>query len=160
MTTTKEYGHFLTGWLTYRYLIQKTGNTGREILSDDPSWNEQNGLYESAESRPTTRPVVTGNITLHTPDDFGPRIMDYHVLGGWMMSTVGRWERGYTFTWNPAGIRNVRDNLRWPDYYNFDLKVSKNFDLFYGIKANLYIDILNVFNIKTNWMRNEWCFRS
>jgi outer membrane receptor protein involved in Fe transport len=160
LTANKEYGRFLTGWLTYRYMIRKYGNTGREILTDDPSWNEQNGLYESEESRPTTRPVVTGNIALHTTDDFGPRIMNHHVLGGWMMSTVGRWERGHTFTWNPASIRNLTDNLRWPDYYNFDLKISKNIGLFYGIKANLYVDVLNVFNIKTNWMYEGWCFRN
>ncbi len=157
-TVTKEYGQFLTGWLTYRYMIQKYGNTGREILSDDPSKNAVEGLYESAESRPTTRPVVTENITLHSPDNWGPKVLNSHLLGGWMMSTAGRWERGNTFTWNQAHIRNVTDNLRWPDYYKFDLKVSKRLSVL-GVKANFYIDILNVFNIKTNWMNEEWCFR-
>jgi len=157
-TVTKEYGQFLTGWLTYRYMIQKYGNTGREILSDDPSKNAVEGLYESAESRPTTRPVITENITLHSPDNWGPKVLNSHLLGGWMMSTAGRWERGNTFTWNQAHIRNVTDNLRWPDYYKFDLKVSKRLSVL-GVKANFYIDILNVFNIKTNWMNEEWCFR-
>jgi outer membrane receptor protein involved in Fe transport len=160
VNVTKEYGHLLTGWLTYRYMIRKYGNTGRDILNDDPSWNVVHGLYESAESRPTARPVITGNITLHSPDNWGPRILNNNILGGFMVSLLGRWERGNTFTWNPAGIRNLTQNLRWPDYYKFDLKASKTISLFYGIKANLYVDILNVFNIKTNWMSNGWCFRN
>ncbi|UCE06424.1 MAG: TonB-dependent receptor [bacterium] len=163
VTVTKEYGHYLTGWLTYRYMIQKYGNTGRQDLYDDPSKNQVEGLYESEEERPTTRPVVTGNITLHSPDNWGPKVLNHHFLGGWMMSTVGRWEKGKTFTWNPAGIRNLTDNLRWPNYYKFDLKLSKRLTVL-GVTAKLYIDILNVFNIKTNWMDQEigdlsWCFR-
>ncbi|MBN1553032.1 TonB-dependent receptor, partial [bacterium] len=156
---TKEYGRFLTGWLTYRYLIRKYGNTGRDILSDDPSWNEVNGLYESEESRPTTRPVFTGNMTLHSPFDWGPRILNHNFLGGLMLSLLGRWEKGATFTWNPAGLRNITDNLRWPDQFNFDLKAAKRF-LIRGINANVYVDVLNVFNIKTNWMSSGWCFRN
>jgi outer membrane receptor protein involved in Fe transport len=160
VNVTKEYGRFLTGWLTYRYMIQKYGNTGRETLSDNLSWNELYGLYQSEEERPVTRPVVTGNITLHSPNYWGPKLFDYHILGDMMISLLGRWERGETFTWNPAGLRNLTDNVRWPDYYKFDLKAAKRIGLFYGIKANLYVDIINVFNIKTNWMNEEWCFRN
>jgi hypothetical protein len=159
VNVTKAYGTFLTGWVTYRYMIEREGNTGREELSDDPAWNEEFGLYESEEDRPTTRPVITGNITLHTPGNWGPKIFNYNILGGWMISFLGRWERGETFTWNPADIRNVSDNLRWPDYYMLDLKVSKRID-FLGVKANLYVDINNFFNIKVNWMYEEWCFRN
>ncbi|MCF7805919.1 MAG: TonB-dependent receptor [Candidatus Marinimicrobia bacterium] len=159
LNLTKQVGDFLTGWLNYRYMIQKSGYTGREVLSNDPAWNQNNGLYESEESRPTVRPVVAGNVTLHTPTQWGPSFAGIHPIAGWNISTIGRWEKGPTFTWNPAGIRNVTDNLRWPDQYNFDMKLSKRFDLF-GVSTEFYVDILNVFNIKQPWIQNGWAFRN
>jgi len=155
----KQYGNFLTGWITYRYMIEKDGHSGREELFSDAIQNETEGLYQSEENRPTTRPVITGNLSLHSPDDWGPTMLNYHYLGGWLVSFLGRWERGRTFTWNPENVRNLTDNLRWPDYYRFDLKVSKRFS-FYGVNANFYIDVYNLFNTKINWMYEEWCFRN
>ncbi len=159
MNVNKQYGDFLTGWITYRYMIEKYGYSGREELFSDPIANLTEGLYQSEENRPTTRPVVTGNISLHTPDNWGPKILNNHFLGGWLASFLGRWERGRTFTWNPENIRNLTNNLRWPDYYRFDLKVSKRFSLF-GVNANFYVDAYNLFNTKINWMYEEWCFRT
>ncbi len=155
----KQYGDFLTGWITYRYMIEKYGYSGREELFSDDIQNQTEGLYESEENRPTTRPVITGNISLHTPDNWGPKILNNHFLGNWLVSFLGRWERGRTFTWNPENVRNLTDNLRWPDYYRFDLKVSKRFSLF-GFNANFYIDVYNLFNTKINWMYEEWSFRN
>ena len=155
----KQYGDFLTGWITYRYMIEKNGHSGREELFSDDIQNETEGLYQSEEDRPTTRPVITGNFSFHTPDDWGPSMLNHHYLGGWLVSCLGRWERGRTFTWNPENVRNLSDNLRWPDYYRFDLKVSRRFSLF-GFNANFYIDVYNLFNTKTNWMYEQWCFRN
>jgi hypothetical protein len=159
VTVTKQNGTYLTGWLTYRYMIEKTGYSGREELFSDIIQNKTEGLYESEEERPTTRPVVTANLSFHTPDDWGPTIMNTHYLGGWLMSFVGRWERGRTYTWNPEDVRNLEDNLRWPDYHRLDMKISKGFNI-YGISAKLYVDVRNLFNTKVNWMHERWCFRN
>ncbi|MBO8130054.1 MAG: TonB-dependent receptor [Candidatus Marinimicrobia bacterium] len=156
---TKQVGKYITGWLNYRYMIEKYGYVGRSVISDDEVWNEQYGYYEAEEIRPSTRPMVTGNVTFHVPETIGPGFGGIYPIGGWLIGITSRWVRGGTFTWNPANIRNYTNNLRWPDYLNFDMRISKRIN-FGRIKVSLFSDIQNLFNIKHSWMNEGWCFRN
>ena len=75
-----------------------------------------------------------------------------------MLSTLPEYRMGSKFTYNPLGIRNLKNNLRWPDYFVVDMKLSKTFDFKFA-KTTLYIDVSNIFNNKVNWMSNGWAWR-
>ncbi|MFB0516565.1 MAG: carboxypeptidase-like regulatory domain-containing protein [Candidatus Neomarinimicrobiota bacterium] len=157
---TKSQGAFLTGWVNFWYVIDKNGYTGRETAYEDSVRNAQAGaLYAGEENSPTLIPRFSANLSFHTPKNWGPQLFGIDWLGGWMVSILPEWRRGDLFTHNPADIRNLTDNLRWPDYYMVDLKMSKTVAVV-GAHLNLYVDISNVFNFKVNDMDEEWAFRT
>jgi len=157
----KPVGQFITGWINFRYLLEKSGNVGRNQWYEDEEQNSDPTqiYYEASESRPAPRPKVAANLTFHVPKDLKLGEIGNSILGDWLISGIFEWEQGRAFTHNPEDLRNVSNNLRWPDYYMVDLKISKSFTI-QGIRANFYVDIQNVLNLKVNWMHNEWCFRS
>ncbi|MBN1780570.1 TonB-dependent receptor [bacterium] len=157
----KSVGKHITGWVNFRYLLEKSGNVGRDYIYEDPERNSdpEQIYYEADEDRPAPRPAVAANLTYHVPYDLKMGKWTNALLGGWLISGIFEWERGEAFTHNPEQLRNVSNNLRWPDYYMVDMKVSKGFSI-KGIRTNFYVDINNLFNLKVNWMYHEWCFRS
>ena len=147
ISVTKNFGKWVTGWINYDYRIQKSGLTGREEYYEDPSRQAVFGLYEGQERRPLPRPRLNANVTFHTPVNFGPRMGGIHPLGGWTASFLPTWIAGNYFTWNPLGELHLQDNLQWPDYYVWDMKVSKNFQIStFGLEA--YLNVSNLFNNK------------
>jgi len=156
----KEYGRFFTGWVNFWFIINKNGRTGRRYAYEEAVNNLQDAsLYLADENQPTTDPRIAANLTFNVPAEFGPRVFGLHPAGGWLLSALPTWRMGGKFTWNPANIRNLTNNQDYPDYYMLDLKVSKTF-AFKGLKANFYVDVNNVLNLKVNWIDQGWCFRN
>ena len=157
----KPVGEFITGWVNFRYFLSKDGSVGRRYWYEDPEQNQDplQIYYAAEEDRPAPRPKVAANLTFHVPGDLKMGSIANTILGDWLISGIFEWEQGEAFTHNPEQLRNVSNNLRWPDYYMVDLKISKSFTI-QGIRANFYVDIQNLLNLKVNWMHNEWCFRS
>jgi outer membrane receptor protein involved in Fe transport len=155
----KIYGDWLTGWINFWYMIDKSGNIGQENAFEDPIRNqEETSMYNDDENPDQIIPKVSGNISFHTPFGYGPEVMGFKPLEGWMLSILATWQRGELFTWNPADIRNLENNIRWPDYHMVDLKLSKSFSIS-GVKATVYLDIKNVFNTKVSWMHDTQMYR-
>lgn len=158
MRITKSVGKYFTGWLNTWFVIDKNGRTGRQTASEDPVQNEEEtSLYAGDENTPTIRPRVSANFSFRTPESWGPKVMGQSVLGDWMLSIMPSWERGALFTYNPADIRNLSDNLRWPDYHMVDMKLSKALKI-KGVQASVFVDVNNIFNTKVSWMSNGYCF--
>ena len=157
----KNVGEYITGWANMRFLFQRTGNVGRTAWYQDDQRNQQPDdiYFQAEEDQSPPQPSVRTNITFHVPHEFGPGRFGQALLGGWNISGLFTWEQGNYFTWNPENLRNVNNNLKWPDYYMFDLNVSKVFN-FMGSDVEIYADIENVFNIKVNWLHNGWAFRT
>ena len=49
------------------------------------------------------------------------------------------------FTWNPANIPLVEDNVRWNAYQRWDLRFNKQLFGSRGLSAAFYIDVINLF---------------
>lgn len=153
----KTDNSWLTGWINFNYMLKKEGLTGRELITDVTITDDREGLYEGDESRSLPTPKLNGSITLRSPRKWGPSLMGVRPLAGWTITMFGEWEAGEYFTWNPLNELHVSANMRWPDYYMMDMKVTKTFNIF-GVKPTLFIDIDNVFNIKVNRMHDGYCF--
>jgi len=145
LSVTKSVGEWLTGWINYNYMLQKTGLIGIDNYYENPSQRQLFGLYQGQETRPLPRPRFSANVTLSTPINFGPEVAGHQILGGWQLSLLPSWTAGDYFTWNPLGKLHVQDNLQWPAYYVWDIRVLKRFTT-RGVQMEGYMDIQNLFN--------------
>jgi hypothetical protein len=87
------------------------------------------------------------NLDFHTPIDFGPAWLGYHFLGNWNLNLLANWRAGAYATFNPHNIAGVKDNVRWKDTHNVDMRFSKSIRLS-RYELQLYLDVTNVFNSK------------
>jgi outer membrane receptor protein involved in Fe transport len=157
---TKQDNSWLQGWLNFNYMLKKSGLTGRKIITDITINNSQEGLYAAQETRTLPIPQVNSNVTFTTPSDWGPQIFGNNgILGDWKIAVFGEWEAGTYFTWNPLNKTHLSNNAEWPDYWMFDMKLSKSFKIA-GINTTLNVDINNVFNIKVNLLSKGYAFNT
>lgn len=160
ITLTKNRGRWLRGFLNYTFLVRKEGNfaynqqnenrVAQRIFED----NARNTLF-----RPQPEPFARANVEFITPSDFGPgSASSFRPLADWRISFLGEWRSGDIFTYAGAGgaeIPGVRDNMKWRDYWNLDLRLAKNIQLGSG-RAQIFADINNVLNIKRLQRQGAW----
>ena len=157
LTVKKNVGDLLTGWVDLQYTYTSSGNTGRRLISENPSTNAaESAFYNDNPSRSKPVPSINANINLRTPDSWG------YFGGGWNFSFLPMWQLGSLITTsdisNPRNVAGVVKEYRWPDYWMFNMKISKTFDLNLT-KATIYIDINNLFNRKV-FLYNDAAFSS
>ncbi len=157
LTITKQTGTWISGWLNFRYMITKSGTTGRSMITEDNVMSDQEGLYQGDESRPKPQPDFTANIIFHTPAEFGPQVAGNHVLSDFHLSILPTWRKGEFFTWNPLSKLHLEDNMNWPDYFMVDMRLSKTFTAKHT-NFTFYMDVDNVFNYKVNLMAYGYPF--
>lgn len=141
---TKSVGEILTGWINLRYSYQSSGNTGRLLVSENPSTNNsESAFYNQDPTRPTPVPSINASINVRSPKDWG-------LLGDWNFSFLPQWMQGEVLTGdntNPRNVSGVVNEFRWPDSWMVNMKISKTFD-FNFIQPTFYINISNLFNRK------------
>ncbi len=142
VTIKKNVGDWLTGWVDLQYIYQSSGYTGRKLISENPTTNAaESAFYNDDPSRPHPIPSINANVNLRTPNSWG------YYGGGWNFSFLPMWQLGHIFDYNPRNVSGVIKEFSWPDYWMFNMKISKTFDLPL-VKATVYVDINNLFNRK------------
>ena len=155
----KNDNSWLTGWVNFDYMLTKTGHTGVKTVSDVAITSQVNTLYQGDETRSLPRPSINLNVTLRSPDKWGPQLGGLDIFGNWDLTVFGQWRAGDYFTYNPLGDRYVHNNMSWPDYYMVDLKLSKAINIA-GVTTTFYVDCSNVFNLKVNLMSKYYPFEN
>jgi len=146
LTISKNAGNWLTGWINMKYSYKSSGNTGRQLISENPATNEaETAFFNDDPDRPQAVPSINANVNLRTPDKWG------YFLGGWNFSALPMWELGEIITEtdieNPRNLAGFIKEFRWPDFWMINMKISKTFDLSL-MKATFFVDIKNLFNRK------------
>ena len=82
-----------------------------------------------------------------------------NLLGEWRSGAPSSWDiGGNNFTLRGVGNdRRIAYNVKWKDFWMFDMRLSKNFNTAVG-RAQFYIDIENVFNIRQLYNRSGRIF--
>ncbi|MFK7845803.1 MAG: carboxypeptidase-like regulatory domain-containing protein [Rhodothermales bacterium] len=151
ITLSKNRGRWVRGFLNYTFLVRKEGNFAYNQQKENRV--EQRIFEENARNtlfRPQPEPFARANVEFLTPQDFGPQSGNFRPLADWRLSFLTQWRSGDTFTYAGAGgaeIPGIRDNMKWKDYWNLDMRISKNFQVGSG-RAQIFADINNVLNIK------------
>ena len=147
LTLTRVGNSWISGFINYTYDVQSSGYFDLTSYYQDVSKQRSYLQLNPYQSKPHPQPFARANLTLRTPDEFGPPILGVKPLGGWSLNILGNWQSGSYATYNPNSIPGVVDNVQWRDNFDVDLRVMKTVAL-YGLEVQLYMDIQNVFNFK------------
>lgn len=91
---------------------------------------------------------IKGWVNLFIDKDEGPEIFGIKPLSNLNVFVNFWWRSGDPYTYHaPGDISTEPNNMRWFNYYQIDLNISKGFDLF-GREVELSVDIKNLFNLK------------
>jgi hypothetical protein len=151
----KNRGTWIQGFANFTYQQSKSGNFGYSNFFEN-SFQMVNWLRDATDYRqtaPVAEPFARANLLVLTPQGFGPEVAGKNPLGNFRISILGDWRKGIAFTWaGGASIPEVRNNVRYRDYWNFDLRFTKH--LTAGpTQLQLFADIDNVFNLRhLNWV--------
>ncbi|GJQ62968.1 MAG: hypothetical protein SCALA702_20210 [Melioribacteraceae bacterium] len=149
-TLSKNRGKWVQGFINYTYSVSTSGRFGfaqySELAVQQREYERES--RDAYQERPVPRPYARMNLHFITPEDWGPELLGYKVLGDWKLSVLGSWTNGFYFTWVGGGSKpGVENNVQWNDSWNFDMRFSKEIDLGY-FSLELFADISNVFNYK------------
>ncbi len=168
VTVSKNRGRWFRGFINYSYLVKKSGDFGYNQI------NENRRAFEAftrspaalSSNKPVPEPFARFNLEFLTPADFGPSAGNFHILGDWRVNLLGEWRTGAPSTWDGGFNLNINSpgqdlriayNVNWRDYKMLDLRLSKNFSTNFG-RAQLFVDITNVLNLKQMYYRNGGIF--
>ncbi len=149
-TVTKNRGDWVQGFLNYTYMVSTSGRFGWGTYYESPT--EQRDYERTStwhfQSRPVPRPYARANIDFFTPDEFGPQFMDYPVFERMRLNFLASWKNGSYDTWTGgSAIGGIENNVQWRDYFNINLRLSKDFD-FGPVGMQLFVQIDNLLNTK------------
>lgn len=152
LTLRKNRGNWVQGFINYTYEVITYGDFGYAVYYDNRAaqrrYEREDAFDDIAQAKPVARPYARANIDFFTPDAFGPTIWGLYPLGDWRLNILGNWRAGQWSTWTGGGsIPGVRNNVQWRDYFNIDLRFSKNFRLG-RTNIEFFVDITNATNYK------------
>jgi hypothetical protein len=144
----KNRGNWVQGFINYTYDVRTTGYFGLGRYYEDP--NEQRAYVRTNvyQEKPLPRPYARVNLDFFTPSDFGPALVGQNLLGDWRLNFIGTWSAGAYDTWAGGGtISELQYNVKWRDYWNLDMRLSKNFK-FGRANIQLFADVSNLLNFR------------
>ena len=152
LTLRKSTGRWWSGFANYTYQVSTSGHFGSARRYEDPS--EQKKYDEATvnmyQDRPIPRPYARANVSLYTPDNFGPALLGCKPLGNWMLNVLLNWQASNWVTWNPANIASIAYNVKTVDYFDATLRLTKTLDIG-KVRLQLLMDMTNVFNALRLW---------
>ena len=151
LTLTKNRGEWIRGFVNYTYQVSTSGNFGVSSNSENPAIQREN-LRNKAyfeQNKPIPRPFARANIDLFTPVNWGPEFLGFRPFEDWRINILASYQAGTTFSWTgPGGVKpGYENNIQWKDSYNFDLRISKTFDLG-PFNMEIFADVLNFLNLQ------------
>ncbi len=141
----KKLGDFVTGNLSFDYLITSSGNFGDAVFYEDVLRTPVKS--SSTQSTPGASYSILANITFRTPPNWGRDVLDIDIFGDWALNFTHEYRSGHTFTYNPKGLPGINNNMRWRPHQNTNMRLSKAIDIS-GIMCQLYVEVYNLFNVK------------
>jgi outer membrane receptor protein involved in Fe transport len=145
----KQRGRWFTMLANYTYQASSSGFFGRGQIYQDPSLQAEYDANTKLkyQSRPLPQPYARINLSLHTPANYGPEIMDIKVLGAWEARIFTDWYAVGHTTHNPNQVAGIINNVETPEYFNIDLRISKIFR-YENFKFEVFANVFNALNTR------------
>jgi outer membrane receptor protein involved in Fe transport len=145
----KSRGRWFTMLANITYQASSYGEYGKAEIYEDPSKQEDydKDTQLRYQTKPIPQPYARVNASLHTPGNFGPKVLGNNILGAWDLTTYLDWRAEGRYTYNPNGVAGIVDNVKTPAYFNIDLKLSKKIP-YKTFDIILYSNVFNALNIR------------
>lgn len=141
----KPYGHWITGWFNYNYMVTTEGHYGLRRECEDP-WLSENRSFVS--NAPIPRPTARLSISLHTPVDFGPHLWKFRPFAGYTISFLYRYRDGGKIRLAYADPEDPTEPyVDVVDFQVVNATLEKTMQIG-GIQAAFYVEVRNLFNRK------------
>ncbi len=149
LTVEKRTGRWFTGFFNFTYQVSTFGYFGSlEIHQQRAAQERYERENPAVQYKPRPRPYLRLNLQFHTPENYGARYGNIRPFAGWNVSMLSTWRAGRYFTWtNNIDIPGLRYNMKWKDYFNVDLRVSRIFRV-KPFRFKFFLNITNLFNYK------------
>lgn len=138
-TVSKRLGRFWGGHINYTYSVAKGRSSdawgGYGSFTDAKRMN----LLDYDQTH-----TVNANLSLRTPGEFGPELLDVRPLGNWQSNIQFSYGSGLPFS--SYGTNKVNDQ-RLPWTSSTDLKLLRQFKIG-DLGLDLFIDVFNLFDRK------------
>ncbi|MGD0340024.1 MAG: carboxypeptidase regulatory-like domain-containing protein [Bacteroidota bacterium] len=156
LTFRKTTGRWWSGFVNYTYQVNTSGHFGSSNIYDNPTdqkrWDQATvNLYQD---RPIPQPYARLDLSLFTPEDYGPSVLGHKILGGFRLNIIADWQAGFWTTWNPKALPSVGYNVQGVDYFNTNLRVDKSISIG-KFRVQLFMDISNVLNTLRLYVPND-----
>jgi outer membrane receptor protein involved in Fe transport len=151
----KNRGRWWSFFGNYTYQVTTRGHFDREYIYEDLTRQKE---YDEAtvnlyQDRPIPRPYARFNLSVYTPDDFGPVWAKIHPLGDFTANLLLNWQAGNWVDYNPKGLVTVRNNVQQPDYFDVTLRFGKAVHIG-KLKIYAFVDVQNLLNIRRMSLNN------
>jgi len=137
----------VSGFINYTYHVETSGFFGIGNIYEDPGRQREYLRENPYQSRPRPRPFARANLDFHVPNSFGSAMGLQGLLGGWNINFIASWKAGAYSTYTPSKDVNIVNNVRWRDYQNLDLRISKTVP-WNRYNFIVFLDVENLLNIK------------
>jgi outer membrane receptor protein involved in Fe transport len=115
--------------------------TGSQNINVPKGLRQEEGVWSDYQR-------IKGWVNFTINKNEGPEIAGFKPLSDFNVYLNFWWRTGDPFTYHPPGdISTEPNNMRWFNYYQFDLNISKGFDLA-GLQMELSVDIKNLLDSK------------
>jgi len=141
-------GRWVTGFVNYEYRVNTSGYFGLGYYYENPADQRNYELNNPKQYKPRPIPRMKSVIDVHTPVDFGPKLLNQRILADWHLNIISKWSAGSWFTYNPNNVSGIEYNVQYRNNYNIDLKFSKIFQMG-KVNLKIYADLYNAMNVKT-----------
>lgn len=150
-TLERRGGRFFRGFVNYTYMVTSTGRFDFATQYENPAQQREYERTTTANDqlRPVARPYARVSVDFFTPSGFGPELGPVKPLENWRLNLLGSWQAGHYFTWAGGGAapRGVVNNVQWVDYYNLNMRMSREFEVS-GTRIQFFMDMSNVLNTR------------
>lgn len=152
LTFRKSHSGWWSGFVNYTYQVKSLGQYGKSQIYENPSDQRDydNDTRELYQSKPIPQPYARANLTVSSPDKFGPRILAFYPLGSWYANTIFFWREGYyayAHEIYPGVSSNSPVLLQYNDYSNISMRIHR--DLKLGkVNLGIFAELNNLLNTK------------
>jgi hypothetical protein len=151
ITLNKNRGKWIRGFVNYTYMVSTYGYFGYGYYYENPAtqrqYEQETDYYYQKKNKP--RPYARANIDLLTPVEYGPKVLNFKPLADWRLNFLINWKAGRYSTWVGGGtIPGIFANVQWVDFWNVNIRLSKNFRIPKVGNFEFFLDVRNLFNYK------------
>jgi len=142
LTITKKASRYLSGSLSYSYLVVKGTGPAYWYYYTGNNWIEYPLEFDVTYSFKT-------NLNLYSPEGCGPQLFGFKPLSDFNANLQFTYYTGAPYTpLDSKGNPGIPGSVRLPSTQGTDLKIVKGFKIAGGLRCGLFLDVRNLFNVE------------